>query len=173
MDFMDPQKVLKELELRKDMVAAEFGCGSGEFTILLARKLEDGRVYGLDVQPAALSALEGREKLEHLSNIETILCDFEQPKGSKLADSSIDVVIVANVLFQNQDKNAILAEAERVLKKDGQLMVVDWMPGAGQGPVEGRIWPEDVVEMTEKLGLKKKKEFLAGSFHYGLYLKKN
>jgi ubiquinone/menaquinone biosynthesis C-methylase UbiE len=59
-------------------------------------------------------------------------------------------------------------EAKRILKKGGKMLILDWMPNAKIGPVEGRIWPEDITEMAEKASFKKKKEFSAGAYHYGL-----
>ena len=42
--FLNPEEVLDELDLRSDMVAAEFGCGSGGFAFPLARRLDEGLV---------------------------------------------------------------------------------------------------------------------------------
>ena len=36
--FLNPDEVLDNLDLQSDMVAAEFGCGSGGFAVPLARR---------------------------------------------------------------------------------------------------------------------------------------
>ncbi|MBZ9578044.1 class I SAM-dependent methyltransferase [Patescibacteria group bacterium] len=170
--FLNPEEVLDQLELRLDMVAAEFGCGSGGFAIPLAKRLEEGLVYGLDIQRAPLSALKSRALLENITNIRTICSDLEKPKGSTLTRSSVDLVFIPNVLFQIKDKNAIISEAERVLKNKGKLVVIDWAPKAPQGPEEGRISPKEVKKITEKIGFKLEKEFEAGKYHFGLIFEK-
>lgn len=168
MSFLDPNKVLDELELRKDMFAAEFGCGSGGFTIPLAQRLERGMVYALDIQQPPLSSLKGKALAGRIMNINIIRCDLESPDGSTLPEGKLDLALLPNVLFQVEDKNAIIKEAARVLKHGAEMLVIDWLENSPQGPSEGRVSPEEVKKISESLGLKLKKEFKAGDYHYGL-----
>ena len=166
--FLNPEEVLDQLELKPDMVAAEFGCGSGGFAFPLAKRLEDGLVYAIDIQESPLSALKSRALLENVVNIRVIRSDLEKPRGSTLTESSLDLVLVPNVLFQVENKNAMIVEANRVLKNKGKLVVIDWAARAVQGPVKGRAEPEEVKKLAEKTGFKLEKEFEAGKYHYGL-----
>ena len=118
-DFLNPSKILKQLKLRKDMVAADFGSGSGGWTIPLARKLEDGLVYAIDILEEPISALKGKIALDKIPNIKTIRSNVEDKNGSTLPDSSVDLILMTNLLFQAEDKKAIFAEAKRILKKGG------------------------------------------------------
>lgn len=167
-NFLNPEEILDQLDLRANMVAAEFGCGSGGFSIPLAKRLEQGLVYALDIQEAPLSALKSRSLLENISNIRIIRSNLEKPRGSTLTDSSLDLVLIPNVLFQAEDKNAIISEAERVLKNKGKLIIIDWLVKAVQGPAEGRISSAEVKKIAEGNNLNLKKEFEAGKYHYGL-----
>jgi len=166
--FLNPDDILDDFELNPDMVAAEFGCGSGGFAIPLAKRLDQGLVYGIDIQEAPLSALKSRALVENIINIKIIRSDLEKPKGSTLTPFSLDLVFIPNVLFQIKGKGDIISEAERVLKNKGKLIVIDWLPKASQGPVQGRISPEEVKDIAEDSGLKLEKEFEAGKYHYGL-----
>ena len=49
------------------MIAADFGCGSGGWAIPLAKKLEEGKVYAIDILEEPLSALRARAKLEKIT----------------------------------------------------------------------------------------------------------
>ena len=166
--FLNPEEILDDFELSPDMVAAEFGCGSGGFAIPLAKRLDEGLVYAIDIQESPLSALKSRTLVENMTNIRIIRSDLEKPKGSTLTPDSLDLVFIPNVLFQVKDKSAIISEAERVLKNKGKLVVIDWLVAASQGPEKGRVPPEEVKKMTEDAGLKLEKEFEAGKYHYGL-----
>lgn len=171
--FLDPENVLKELELKEDMVVAEFGCGSGNFAIPLAKKLKEGKVYGLDIQEEPLSALKGRAQLEAISNIETIRCNLEEEGGSTLPDGFLDLVLIPNVLFQIEDKKIMMGEAVRILKKNGKILVADWKEDSSFGPKEGRIPAKEVKKIAKELGLRLEKEFKPGIFHWGLIFEKS
>jgi len=171
--FINPDEVLDQFKLESDMVAAEFGCGSGGFLIPLAKRLEDGLVYGIDVLEAPLSSLKSRAILENVANIRIILSDLESPRGSTISESSVDLVFIPNVLFQAEDKDAIITEAERILKKQGKLIIIDWLPQASQGPAQNeRVVPKEIKRMAQELNFKFEEEFKAGKYHFVLVFKK-
>jgi len=169
-NFLNPDKVLDNLILWPDMQAADFGCGSGGWTIPLAKRLRKGEVYGLvygvDILDAPISALASKALLEKISNIKTVKTDLEN--GCPFGDNSMDVVLATNIFFQVEDKSKLLDEIKRVLKPNGQALVVDWLAEASLGPKEGKISAGEMKKMAEKAGFKVKKEFEAGKYHYGL-----
>jgi ubiquinone/menaquinone biosynthesis C-methylase UbiE len=170
--FLNPNEVLKQLNLTEEMTAADFGCGSGGWVVPLAKILEGGRVYAIDIQEEPLSALRMKTNIDKLQNIKVIKADIEKPKGSTLYNSCCDLVLIANILFQSNNKKEILEEAQRVLKPGGKILVVDWKKDAPLGPEEGRVAPEDVKNIAQSLGLKFENEIEASSFHFGLVFTK-
>jgi len=171
--FLNPEDIIDQLELRADMLAAEFGCGSGGFTIPLAKKLDEGLVYAIDILEGPLSALKSRQLLEGINNIKIIRANLEKIEGSTIPGHSLDLVFIPNVLFEADDKAAIIKEADRVLKNRGILVIIDWLPQATQGPSEGtRVSAKEVKKIAEKLGLIFKEELKAGKYHYGLVFEK-
>ena len=164
--FLNPNEVLNQLKLLGEMIAADFGSGSGGWAIPLAQRLKFGKVYAVDILEEPLSALKSKAEIQKVYNIETINSNVE--KGIKLPDLSCDLVLLTNLLFQVDDKKKVLTEAKRVLKKGGKILVVDWLPEAPQGPKEGRILPEEVKKIAKNLNLKLEKEFRTGIYHYGL-----
>ncbi|MEK7664185.1 MAG: methyltransferase domain-containing protein [Patescibacteria group bacterium] len=171
-DFLKMDEVLSHLDLKEDMIAAEFGCGGAMFTISLSKILSKGRVYALDIQEAKLSALKGKTKQQKINNIFTVLCDLEAKNGSTLQDNSLDIVLMPNLLFQAEDKNAIVEEAKRVLKTGGQLLIIDWLRENSFGP-QKIIKPDEVKKIASSLGLSFKKEFVSGDYHYALLFTKH
>lgn len=169
--FLDPREILEQLDLKANMLAAEFGSGSGGFTIHLAKKMPGGLVWAIDILEAPLSALKSRLQLEGIKNIKIVRGDLEKPKGSTIPSSSLDLVVIPNVLFQADDKPAIIKEADRVLKDRGILVIIDWTKEADQGPEE-RVSPDEVKKIAKDLELKFKKEINAGEYHYGLVFEK-
>jgi ubiquinone/menaquinone biosynthesis C-methylase UbiE len=169
--FLNPEEIIDQLDLKANMMAAEFGCGSGGFTIYLAKKLSEGLVWAIDILEEPLSALKGRQLMEGLHNIKIVRGDLEKFNGSTIPNSSLDLVVIPNVLFEAEDKLAIMREADRVLKNRGILVIIDWLPEAAHGP-EQKVSSKEVKEMAEKLELNFKKEIEAGKYHYGLVFEK-
>ena len=110
-----------------------------------------------------------------LQNIDVIWGDIEEDKSSRILDASADVVIVSNVLFLIKKRGALLREIDRVLKRNGKMLVIDWKDSfGGLGPTN-----DDVVTEGEAKILFKKHNFIlereitAGAHHYGLVFKRN
>lgn len=164
-EFLDPEKVLKQLKIRKNMVAADFGSGSGGWVIPLAEKLEEGKIFAIDILEEPLSALRAKLKSEKLINIEIVRADIE--KTSKLFANSCDLVLMTNLLFEVEDAKKILEEGKRVLKKGGRVLVVDWKEDSDFGP-DKKISAEDIKRIAQETDLKLEKEFEAGTYHWGL-----
>lgn len=152
------------------MVVADFGSGSGFWALPLAKYLEEGRVYAVDLMDGPLSALRAKIRSEKAFNVETVKSDVE--KNSKLLGDSCDLVLTANILFESKSGKKILEEGKRVLRARGRILVVDWKKDASLGP-ENRISPDKVKKIAEGLDLKLTKEFNAGNYHYGLIFEKS
>ncbi|MDD5433203.1 MAG: class I SAM-dependent methyltransferase [Candidatus Pacebacteria bacterium] len=168
--FLDPGEILSSLHLREDTVAADFGCGSGGWVIPLANKVPDGTVYAIDVQEEPLSALMKKANLQGLSNITKILGDVENGI-SVIEGGSCDLVLMTNLLFQVEDKQAVFQEASRVLKETGKILVVEWSMEATFGPLqERRVSPGRAKDIALEAGFSLEKEIPAGSYHFGLLL---
>ena len=166
--FLNPEGILKELNLQKSMVAADFGAGSGGWSIPLAQILSEGRVISVDILEGPLSALTSRAKLAKILNIQTIVADVQKP--TKIISNSCDLVLMTNLLFQCENKKAVLQEGRRILKKSGKILLVDWKKSASFGPRERAVLPEDIKKIAEEVGLKVERQFEASPYHYGLVL---
>lgn len=172
--FLNPDKIVNEFGIEQGMKIADFGCGAGYFTIAMARVVgEEGKVYAFDIVRTALEAVVSKSKVESLLNIQTSWSNLEVPNGSNLEDESVDMVLLANILFQSSRKNDIIKEAKRILKKGGKMMVIDWQKNQTMGPPEKLIVSKDSVKkMVKKEGFKSEKEFFAGINHWGMIFAK-
>ena len=170
-EFVNPIQILDQLGLKDNITAADFGSGSGGWTVPLAARLEQGRVYAVDLQEEPLSALMGRAKLQGISNIKKIIADVEK-EILEIRDSCCDLVLMTDLLFQIDNKNDVFREANRVLKTGGKVLVVDWNLNSPLGPREGKISQGEVKKLAQDSGFRLEKEFKAGDYHYGLVFTK-
>jgi FkbM family methyltransferase len=173
--FVRPEETIKMFDLEPGMVVADFGCGSGHYTIAAAKRVgEKGRVYALDIQKDLLQAMKSTVELNNLKNIEIIWADLDLSQGSRLADNSVDFVIISNILFQAENRQQITKEALRILKDGGGVAVIEWdREGGKTGPLlEKRVAKEEARNIFLEQGFKLEKEFQPGDNHYGLIFKK-
>jgi ubiquinone/menaquinone biosynthesis C-methylase UbiE len=169
--FVDPEFVVSQLDVKEGIKIADFGCGSGYFSLVLAKKVgKEGVIYALDILPQRLEAVNSSAKNLNLTNIITKRANLETVNGSGLDDESVDLVIIKDMLFQNRKKKDILIEAKRVLKNGGQILVVEWgKENMILGPErELRMTKEALLEISQQIGLNVLKEIDAGNFNFGV-----
>ncbi len=174
--FLDPTLTVGYLGIKPGMKVADFGVGRGYYALELAKIVgPGGLVSGVDIVPTALDALEDKARNLTLENIRLVQANLEIPGASGLADNSQDFVLLANILFQVEKKDIVIAESQRVLISGGKLCIIDWRKGASilLGPPDQARISEDEVKTLLNNGLFEFEASIdAGSFHYGLIFKK-
>ena len=173
MAFSKPQEVVAHFRLTAGMTVADFGTGSGAYALALALDRAvgpEGRVYAIDIQKELLARLAREAGSLHLRNLEVIRGDLEQAHGSTLADSSVDFVVIANLLFQTSAKYTLVCEAKRILKPEGRVALVDWSGSfGGIGPKPEQVLPPaEAKKVFAEAGFSFRNDFPAGDQHYGL-----
>lgn len=175
--LLNPQTLLeKELGLQFGHQIADLGCGgAGYFTLPAARLVGSrGKVYAVDILKSALEGVGSKAKLDNLLNIETVWSDIERVGATKIPASTLDDVLLINIMFQSRKNEHIMKEAHRLLKQEGKLLVVDWKvePTPFGPPQDNRLSPQAVSTLGTKVGFSVEKEFEAGPYHYGFVLVK-
>lgn len=173
--FAHPEKNVEQFNIEPGMSIADFGAGVGFYSIALAKAVgPSGRVYAIDIQKDLLSKLQNDAEKENLHNIKLIWSDLDLPKSSTLDDNDIDRVVIANVLFQLEDKDIILEEARRILKPGGKMLFIEWRDSfGGMGPRQEDVVREDVAKtLIESHGFKFERDINTGDHHYGFVVKK-
>lgn len=176
MAFSNPQKNIEQFGLGDDMRVADFGAGSGAYTLAAARAvLGNGKVYAIDAKRELLARVGKEADDARLSNVEVLYGDLEREGGSNLGDGTMDAVIASNILFQIEQKNIFAAEIRRVLRGGGRVLVIDWSQSfGGVGPEpDAVIREEDAKALFLSAGFSFEKNIDAGAYHYGLVFKKS
>lgn len=174
MAFLKPEDIVKQLPLEDGLIVADLGAGVGAFTIPIAKRIGKGQVYAIDIIQDLLGSVKSSAKENGVSNVEIIWGDIEATGGTKLADRSVGLVVLANVLFQAENKEGVVAEAVRILRPKGYVFVVDWTGSfGGLGPKEKDVvTEEDVKKMFLNSGFALYNKIDAGEYHFGLLFKK-
>jgi ubiquinone/menaquinone biosynthesis C-methylase UbiE len=147
--WQNPEDILDAIELNRSYVAADLGCGSGFFTIPLSRKVK--KVYGIDMQKKMLKYLEQKINNQRIENIIPLL---SKENEIPLENESLDLLISTNTLHEFSDKKQMIREMQRVLRRNGKAVIVDFKKEkTGSGPpVVIRLSKDQAKLLFEKNG---------------------
>ncbi len=99
---------------------ADLGAGDGTVSRLLARQAEF--VHCIDNSPRMVELGRSLAKKEQLKNVDYVLGDIEKVP---LADRSVDIALLSQALHHAENPKKALAEAFRILKPGGRLLILD------------------------------------------------
>jgi len=101
------------------------GTGTGRMLELLAPQIKHG--VGVDVSPEMLAIARDRLARAHIQHAQVRLADtFRLPFAAGTNDAGFDAALFHQVL--HYDPQAAIAEAVRVLKPGGRILIVDFAP---------------------------------------------
>ena len=174
--FIDAKFILQKAGTIEGASVADLGCGTGYF-IFPASQLVGvrGKVFAVDVLQNTLKKIADRAREEGKTNIVTVWSDLEVFRGAKdIPDNTLDVALIINTLFQAKNREAMMREAARMVKRGGHLLIVEWkLSLAPFGPATAVRVPPDSVRMYGRaLHLDEAYSFEAGQYHYGILFKK-
>jgi len=110
-------------ELRAGETVLDLGSGGGIDVLLSARRVgPSGKAYGLDMTDEMLALARENQRKAGVDNVEFLRGEIE---AIPLPDESVDVIISNCVINLSGDKDRVLAEAFRVLRRGGRFAVSD------------------------------------------------
>ena len=149
-------------EMKAGDVVLDLGSGAGFDCFLASRRVGDnGRIIGVDMVPEMVEKARDNVRKYGYMNVEFKLGDIEK---LPIEDNSIDIIISNCVINLAPDKDAVFAEAHRVLKLGGKMFVSDIvllaeLPEAVKNNKEllsscvaGALMKDDYIAKIEKAG---------------------
>jgi len=123
--FLPPRIVIDDKETR----ILDLGCGSGNYLFYLVKEKKQGVYYGTDISKEAIKKVReiATKDLKELTdnNIIKLWLSVQNAQKLNFKDDFFDYVYIVSVLHHVEKYKEVLNEAHRVLKKDGELIIVD------------------------------------------------
>jgi len=108
------------IQLLPPLVIADLGAGEGAFAQLLARRA--ARVIAVDNSEKMVEYGSALAREHGLGNLEYRLGDLEQ---LPIEDASVDAAFLSQALHHAQHPGRAVAEARRILKPGGRIVILD------------------------------------------------
>jgi SAM-dependent methyltransferase len=129
---LQPDRVIAALMLPENAIVADLGSGPGVFTIPLARELDKGVVYAVDVEPQQLDALRQRLLEANLHNVVPVLASFSTPH---LPPAHLDLVLIVDTYHHIEDRVDYFRRLRAALRPGGRIALIEYKAGElGAGP---------------------------------------
>jgi len=130
MDHQDHVSLLRPADLVRGGIWADFGAGSGAFTLALSELVGlSAEIYAIDKDRAGLGKLERshRERFGTSQNLHLVRADFT----GALSLPPLDGIVMANSLHYFKDKIKALRHVRSFLKLNGALLLVEYNADSG------------------------------------------
>ena len=130
MNHTDHVNLLRPADLQPGGTWADFGAGSGAFTLALRELIgPHADIYAVDKDRRGFSDLEKahREKFTTAQNVHSMRADFT----GALSLPPLDGIVMANSLHFFRDKEKVLHHVRSFLKLNGVLLLVEYNVDSG------------------------------------------
>lgn len=125
------------------MVVVDIGAGTGLFAMMMSDAVgPSGRVYAEEVLEKFSRFIAERAEREHRSNVVSVM---GTATGLGLPAESVDFAFACDVYHHFDHPAEMLASIRRTLRRDGELLLVDFSREPGQSPA----WILDHVRAGE------------------------
>lgn len=119
--WQEPERILQALDLPPDAAVADLGCGSGYFTLELARMVGDGgEILAVDVRRLPLVFLAARTR-----GMDNVRIMHVEPEDPELPAGSLDGVLIVNTYHELAEPDATLAAVHAALRPGRRLVIVE------------------------------------------------
>lgn len=115
--------LIERLPLEPDDVVADIGAGTGYFTFPIARRVPDGEVLAVDIQPEMLALLEARADEAEVENVRPVLGSVTDPN---LPAGGVDLILIVDAYHEFSHPREMGEAMVRALVPGGLLVLVEY-----------------------------------------------
>lgn len=117
----DTASVLRALDLKKDWVVADIGCGTGYYSYRMAPSVKE--VLGVEIQQEMLDLLMAAGKKNGITNVKPVLGTITDPK---LPANGVDLILLVDVYHEFDHPVEMLTAIRQALSPTGRVALVEF-----------------------------------------------
>jgi ubiquinone/menaquinone biosynthesis C-methylase UbiE len=162
------KETLKKMLLKENDYMIDVGAGIGYFSIPASEIVKpEGIVFAVDTSSEMIEEIVSRIKSEEINNIKVF-------RGKKyectIEDSTVDYILMVNVLHEVEDKKLLLNNYLKKLKPNGKIGIIEFKKtDIKKGPpVKHKISNKELKEYFYNLKIEVIKEVDLNDYQYGL-----
>ncbi len=164
-EIESPAKVWEILKKNNPQIILEIGAGTGFYTIEFAQRgPENLKIIACDIIKDLLKWLLSHISKNLKSKILAVLISDILP----IKEESVDLVFMANLHHELNNRIYFLKKVKRTLKKDGSIAVLDWknVESPIGPPIKERLKKEEIEEDLKKANFSQITYFDLFPYHY-------
>ena len=118
-----PDVAIDALELKPTDTVADIGAGTGYIAFQLAKKVSEGQVFAVDVQPEMLSLLRQRLLEADITTVEPVQGAIDNPN---LPAESVDLALMVDAYHEFEYPHEMMLHLRDALKPGGQVVLAEY-----------------------------------------------
>jgi FkbM family methyltransferase len=115
--------LISRLPIEPDFSVADIGAGTGYFAFPVARRVPEGRVYAVDIQPEMLEYIRQRRESSGQENVIPVLGTATDPG---LSAESVDLVYIVDAYHEFSHPREMGESLVRALRPGGRLILIEY-----------------------------------------------
>lgn len=118
-----PSVLIEHLKIKPADTVADIGCGTGYFSLRMARLAPQGKVLGVDIQPEMLELLKKNAADQKVANVQPVLGTTDDPK---LPTNSVDLVLLVDAYHEFDHPYEMMRHIAESLTPTGRVALVEY-----------------------------------------------
>jgi len=159
-------EIVAACKLKKGMVVADVGAGTGLYTRVFAKKvLPKGKVIAVDITPEFIKHVLKTCEEQKIKNVSGVLC---KPASTELPKESVDVVFTCDTYHHFEFPFKMIASIRESLREGGHWVIVDRKEANGHVRADQKA----VIKEVTSAGFELVDQSLPTDRHYQMRFKK-
>ena len=115
--------LIERLPLQADSVVADIGAGTGYFSFAVARRVPEGNVLAVDIQPEMLAILDERKRANGVTNVQPVQGSITQPG---LPSGVVDLIFIVDAYHEFSHPREMGEAMFAALKPGGKIVLIEY-----------------------------------------------